>query len=108
MRRYEDLAKIAENRLEQRAYYIPENEGAYMLLNGLEFIANDTFEMNVSLYDSMALTEAQHIDEIVKNGAVNVRIDYKASGIGSASCGPEIMDKYKLKEKEIDFSFVVC
>ena len=34
MRRYEDLAKMAENRLPQRAYYIPENEGAYMLLNG--------------------------------------------------------------------------
>ena len=95
-------------------YIMPQEHGNHYgckelsIDNGLEFIANDTFEINVSLYDSMALTEAQHIDEIVKNGAVNVRIDYKASGIGSASCGPEIMDKYKLKEKEIDFSFVVC
>ena len=34
MRFYEDLTHISENRLPQRAYYIPENEGAYTLLNG--------------------------------------------------------------------------
>ena len=34
MRFYEDLNHISENRLPQRAYYIPENEGAYTLLNG--------------------------------------------------------------------------
>ncbi|MBE6695237.1 MAG: glycoside hydrolase family 2 [Ruminococcaceae bacterium] len=34
MRFYEDLTHISENREKQRAYYIPENEGAYTLLNG--------------------------------------------------------------------------
>ena len=34
MRMYEDLKHIQENREPQRAYYIPENEGAYTLLNG--------------------------------------------------------------------------
>ena len=34
LRFYEDLTHISENRLPQRAYYIPENEGAYTLLNG--------------------------------------------------------------------------
>lgn len=34
MRFYDNLDKISENRLPQRAYYIPENDGAYMLLNG--------------------------------------------------------------------------
>ncbi len=35
MRAYERLTHICENRMKQRAYYIPENEGAYTLLNGL-------------------------------------------------------------------------
>lgn len=35
MRRYEDLNRISENRMKQRAYYIPKNEGAYILLNGV-------------------------------------------------------------------------
>ena len=34
MRYYENLAKTSENRLPARSHYIPENEGAYLLLNG--------------------------------------------------------------------------
>ncbi len=40
------------------------------------------------------------------DGAV-IRIDYKNSGIGSGSCGPQLIDKYKLSEKEIEFEFSV-
>ena len=35
MRKYEDLNYLHENRLKQRAYYIPENEGAFVSLNGM-------------------------------------------------------------------------
>ena len=34
MRKYEGLNYLQENRLKQRAYYIPENEGGYVGLNG--------------------------------------------------------------------------
>ena len=34
MRYYENPEKTSENRLPQRSYYIPKNEGAYTLLNG--------------------------------------------------------------------------
>jgi len=72
--------------------------------NGLSFYGNG-FEFNVSEYDSMDITYAKHINELKKNGAVNTRIDYKVSGIGSHSCGPAMIERYQLKEKEIDFSF---
>ena len=35
MRHYENLRYLQENRLPQRAYYIPENEGAFVSLNGI-------------------------------------------------------------------------
>ena len=38
---------------------------------------------------------------------MHLRIDYKVSGIGSHACGPELQDKYKLKEKEIAFAFSI-
>src|SRR5574344_1047485 len=44
MRHYEDLQHIQENRLKQRAYYIPENPGAMVSLNGIwdfSFYARD-------------------------------------------------------------------
>jgi len=34
MRKYENPLKTSENRLSQRAYYIPKNENGYILLNG--------------------------------------------------------------------------
>jgi len=35
MRYYENILKTSENRLPQRSFYIPENPGAYVLLNGI-------------------------------------------------------------------------
>ena len=34
MRYFENILKTSENRLPQRSYYIPQNPGAYTLLNG--------------------------------------------------------------------------
>ena len=74
---------------------------------GLTFASNTGFEFNVSSYTSKALTKAMHTDELKKNGCTNIRIDYKVSGIGSASCGPELLEKYRLSEKELDFEFYI-
>lgn len=95
-------------------YIMPQEHGNHYgckelsVINGLKFTTDDTFEINVSSYDSMALTNAQHIDELEKNGVMNIRIDYKASGLGSASCETEMKDEYKLNDKKIDFSFTIC
>jgi beta-galactosidase len=54
----------------------------------------------------MGLMRANHIDELVKEKDTVIRIDYKNSGVGSNSCGPEMQAKYKLDEKRIeDFTF---
>lgn len=95
-------------------YIMPQEHGNHIgckelhIDNGLDFYTNDTFEINVSKYSSQALTAAEHIDELKENNAVNIRIDYKNSGVGSGSCGPQLMEKYQLAEKEINFAFTVC
>ena len=30
-------------------------------------------------------------------------IDYRQSGIGSGSCGPQLLEKYRLNEESFDF-----
>ena len=92
-------------------YTMPQEHGNHTgckLLNqknGLHFSADTEFEINVSQYTSLALTRAKHIDELVSNDAVNIRIDYKGSGLGSASCGAELIEKYRLTDKEIAFGY---
>lgn len=73
---------------------------------GLMFeAAGQAFELNVSKYSSKQLTEAMHTDELTEDKTVNVRIDYKNSGLGSNSCGPATKAEYRLEEKNIEFAF---
>lgn len=94
-------------------YVMPQEHGNHTktkllkMENGITFRTDGEFEFAVSEYSKEALTDAMHTDELYKNGYVNVRIDYKVSGIGSGSCGPQISDKYRLKEKEISFEFYI-
>ena len=75
--------------------------------NGLVFEADGDFEFQVSPYRSEVLTAANHTNELVPCGKTIVRIDYKVSGIGSGSCGPELLPKYQLKEEQMDFTFYI-
>ena len=75
--------------------------------NGLKFVADKEFEFNVSHYNSHHLDDAEHINELKKDNATNVRIDYKVSGIGTASCGPMLPEKYQFKNEDVDFSFYI-
>ena len=58
-------------------------------------------------YTGKELTDKKHGFELEKDEFTNVRIDYKVSGIGSASCGPEILDKYKMIDKNVHFAFSI-
>lgn len=73
----------------------------------LEFYSEKGFECNVSRYDSEQLTEAVHSHELEPKGQTIVRVDYKVSGIGSHSCGPELREKYRLNEKSFHHKFCI-
>ena len=94
-------------------YIMPQEHGNHTKTKkltmgcGLEFIGVPEFEFNVSQYTSDELTYAKHIDEIKPNGKTNLRIDYKVSGIGSASCGPALLPKYQLGKGKFNFSFYI-
>lgn len=94
-------------------YVMPQEHGNHIktkllkMNSGLTFATDGEFEFNVSNYTSDELTKAMHTNEITSSGATNIRIDYKVSGIGSNSCGPELLNKYRLDEREFDFEFYI-
>ena len=69
------------------------------------FTAENVFDINVSNHTVEILTEAMHTNELKEADYVTVRIDYKNSGIGSASCGPALLEQYRVNDKDIDFKF---
>lgn len=93
-------------------YIMPQEHGnhfntKYLRLGAYEFTSKQGFECNVSQYSSEELTAKQHNFELVSDGLTHVRIDYKVSGIGSNSCGPQLAERYRMNDKEVSFSFSI-
>ena len=72
--------------------------------SGLYFSAS-SFSLSASHYDPLYLTGFNHDYELIPQKDTTVIIDYRNSGMGSASCGPTLQDKYSIIEKEFDFEF---
>ena len=94
-------------------YIVPQEHGNHTktkLLNikdSLSFEADTEMDINVSRYSAHTLMNAMHQDELTRDENITVRIDYKVSGIGSGSCGPVLLSKYQLCEKDVKFGFVI-
>ena len=73
----------------------------------MEFLSNKCFDINVSKYSITQIDKAKHTDEMGDSYATHVRIDYKNSGVGSASCGPDLEPQFRLSEKKIQFAFSI-
>lgn len=91
-------------------YPMPQEHGNHiktkvLKIGKLIFNADSEFEFNASRYTAIDLYKAKHTDVLHSDGKVHLRIDYKNSGIGSNSCGPQLCDKYKLTEKKVNFKF---
>ncbi len=93
-------------------YIKPQEHGGHyntklLKMGSYEFISQQGMEINVSEYSKEELGSKMHNFELEKSGLTHVRIDYKVSGIGSGSCGPQLMEKYQLKDKLVHFKFSV-
>ena len=62
-----------------------------------------TFAFNASVYTQEELTEKMHNYELEESPYTVLCIDYRQSGIGSGSCGPQLLEKYRLNEESFDF-----
>ncbi len=94
-------------------YVFPQEHGNHFGVrylkvgSGMVFTSENDFECNVTRYTAQTLEKAKHTDEITPEDGVIVRVDYKHSGIGSHSCGPELPVKYRVDEKDIHFTFTL-
>ncbi len=68
------------------------------------FFASKEFSLSASHFDTKTLLSTKHDFELRENGT-NIIIDYRQSGVGSHSCGPELLPQYRLSEKEFTFEF---
>ncbi len=72
--------------------------------HGIMFGA-DSFSFSVSHYTPHYLTNCAHDYELVPDKKTYAIIDYRNAGIGSNSCGPQLLPQYRISEKEFKFKF---
>ena len=78
--------------------------------HGLTFMGNEEtekFSFNCSHYTTEMLTAVKYDYELIPLPQTVVHLDYRHSGIGSGSCGPQLADSLKLKDQRFSFSFRV-
>ena len=88
-------------------YVRPQEHGNHMGVKELvigDLAFTGSFEAAVSRYTTAAIDCADHIDELVADGKIHLRTDYRSSGLGSHSCGPALAEPYRLDDKAIAFS----
>ena len=78
-----------------------------MILQGgkaaLTVAGEETFSFNASVYTQEELTEKAHNYELEESPYTVLCADYRQSGIGSNSCGPELAEQYQLNEENFEF-----
>lgn len=65
------------------------------------------FSFQASFYTTRELAAKAHNYELEKSGHVILHLDYKMSGVGSNSCGPELLEKYRLNEADIHWEMLL-
>lgn len=76
-------------------------------LNGIGLMAIDrsTFNFSAHHYSIQNLDEAQHRHDLIKEDKVYLHLDHQQHGIGTASCGPDVLPAYELLLQEFSFNF---
>jgi len=61
------------------------------------------FEASTHHFTAEDLTKAKHTYELKRRDDITLNIDYIQSGLGTGSCGPDMLEKYLVKPEPIHF-----
>ena len=87
-------------------YVKPQENGSHfhcydVTVGDLRAEGSRPFSFNASYYTVEELASKAHNYELEKSGHVILHLDYAMSGVGSNSCGPELLKQYRVDEEDI-------
>ncbi|MEH7179343.1 beta-galactosidase subunit alpha [Neobacillus vireti] len=74
--------------------------------SGMGFVAagEPTLDFSAHYYTTENLDQAQHTYDLKKQDFITFNLDHQQHGLGSASCGPDVTEPYRLVNKEFQFA----
>jgi beta-galactosidase len=96
-------------------YILPQENGNRTDVRWVEFsdpgrgarirIQGDGFDFSASHYDPAQMWKALHYSELVPRQEIFLNIDIAQRGLGTATCGPDTLEKYRLRPRLYRFDF---
>ncbi len=100
---HEDYIYPQENGSHYDCDFVEVSGGSF----GLAVAAEEGFSFNASGYTQEMLEMAKHNYELKAADSTVLCVDHKMNGIGSNSCGPQVLERYQFKENEFKFAFTM-
>ena len=69
--------------------------------------SKEGFMFQACEYTQEELSEKAHDFELKEAGCIVLCLDHNQSGIGSGSCGPQLLEKYQFNEPEFSRTWVI-
>lgn len=98
---HEDYIRPQENGSHYDCDYVELTNGQF----GIAAVSKNPFSFNASVYTQEELERVSHNYELKESDSTVFCMDYAMNGIGSNSCGPDVMDKYRFDEEAFQFQF---
>ena len=96
---HEDYIRPQENGSHYDCDYVTVSGEGY----GITAVLAGSFSFNASVYTQEELTQKGHNYELNPSGSTVLCLDYAQNGIGSNSCGPRLLEKYRLDEEKFRY-----
>ena len=74
---------------------------------GITAVSEQPFSFQASVYTQEELERTLHNYELKESDSTVLCIDYALNGIGSNSCGPAVLEKYRFDDTNFQFRFML-
>lgn len=92
-------------------YIVPQTTGNHTDVRRVTFadkmtvVSDRPFQFSATPYSDANIDASRHINELNDDGLVTVHLDAEQTGVGTATCGPDVLPKYRIPVVPTKFSF---